>query len=61
MNSRRVTCECHRQELPEASGVPSEVSSVVLERPGPVSLMRSDEIIAWGGNGFCEELHRIGE
>lgn len=58
VNSRHVTCETHHQELP---GVPSEVSPAVLERPGPVSLMRSDEIVAWGGNGFCKELPRMGE
>lgn len=45
----------------ESSRVPSEVSPTVLARPGTVSLMRSDEIIAWGGNGFCKELHRFRE
>lgn len=61
VNSSHVMCESHHQELPEASGVPSEVSPAVLERPGPVSFMRSDEIVAWGGDGFCRELLRIGE
>lgn len=61
VNSKSATCESHHQELPEAAGVPSEVSPSVPARPGPVSLMRSDEIIAWGGNGFCEELRRFRE
>lgn len=61
VNSWRVTCKNLHQELSEAPGVPWEVSPTVPARPGPISLMRSDETIARGGNGFCKELCGFGE
>lgn len=51
----------HHQEHPEATGVPFEVSPMVPAKPGHVLLMRLDEILAWGGNGFFRELRGFKE
>lgn len=56
-----ITRVSHHQEHPEAIGVPLEVSPMVPAKPGHILLMRLDENLAWGGNGFFSELHRFKE